>query len=162
MVVSTRRLTARGFWVHIPAGAFLCGVCMFSPCKCGYSGFFTLPKNMHVRFIYDSKLSLGVSVSMDGCLSRSSVCGPAMDWRPVQVVPCLSPNDSRVKLQRPWVGLSGYRKWMDAFLYKFPSKWQLVYKNMETSGQPVVFFLPNRQIFLFYGMTECAEKFWKM
>jgi len=29
--------TARGFLVQIPAGALLCGVCMFSPCMTGFS-----------------------------------------------------------------------------------------------------------------------------
>ena len=42
------------------------------------------------------KLSLGVSVS--GCLS---LCGPVMDWRPVQGVPRLSPNDRWDRLQPP-------------------------------------------------------------
>jgi len=43
---------------------------------------------MHVRLIGVSKLSLGVSVSVCGCLSRLSLCGPVMGWRPVQGVPC--------------------------------------------------------------------------
>ena len=50
----------------------------------GYYGFLTLTKNIHVRLIGDSKLTLGVSVSMDGCLSLLSLCGPVMDWRLVQ------------------------------------------------------------------------------
>ena len=33
------------------------------------------------------KLSLGVSVSVHGWLSRLSLCGPVMDWRPVQGLP---------------------------------------------------------------------------
>ena len=55
----------------------------------GYSGFLPLSKNMHFRLIGDSKLSLGVSVSMCGCFSRLSLCGPVMAWRPVQGVPRL-------------------------------------------------------------------------
>ena len=50
---------------------------------------------MHVRLIGDSKLSLGVSVSVCGCLSRLSLCGP------VQGVPRLSPNDRWDRLQPP-------------------------------------------------------------
>jgi len=34
-----------------------------------YSGFLPPPKNLHVRLIGDSKFPLGVSVSVDGCLS---------------------------------------------------------------------------------------------
>jgi len=50
----------------------------------------------------------------------SKWCGPVMDWRPVQGVPCLSPDDRWDRLQPPrdlTDGLSGYRKWMDG------SKW---------------------------------------
>ena len=64
------------------------------------------------------KLSLGVSVSVCGCLSRLSLRGPVMDWRPVQGVPRLSPSDrwDRLKPPRnPTVGLSGSIEngWMD-------------------------------------------------
>ena len=48
---------------------------------------------MHVSLIGDSKLTLRVSVSVHGSLS---LCGPVMDWRPVQGVPCLSPNDEKI------------------------------------------------------------------
>ena len=76
------------------------------------------PKNMHVRLIGDSKLSLGVSVSVCGCLSRSSLYGPVMDWRPVQGVPRLSPDDRWDRLQPPLRdptdGLDGIENgWMD-------------------------------------------------
>ena len=70
-------------------------------------------KNMHLRWIGDSKLTLGVSVSVHGCSSWS---GPVMDWQPVQVVPSLSPNGSWNRLQAtlwPWIGLNRYRKWVD-------------------------------------------------
>jgi len=40
----------------------------------------------------------GVSVSVRGCLSRLSLCGPVMDWWPAQGVRCLSPNDSWERL----------------------------------------------------------------
>ena len=46
-----------------------------------YSGFLPLSKSMHVRLIGDSKLSLGVSLSVHGCLS---VSGPVMDWQPLR------------------------------------------------------------------------------
>ena len=36
-----------------------------------------------VRLIGGSKLPVGVLVSLHGC---SSMCGPAMDWQPVQGV----------------------------------------------------------------------------
>ena len=65
----------------------------------GYSGLPPPPKNMHVRFVGDSKSSLGVSVSVDGCVSHLALCGPVMDWRPVQLVTCLLPNDSWDRLQ---------------------------------------------------------------
>ena len=55
-------------------------------------------KNMHVRLIGDSKLSLGMSVSLCG---RLSLCVPVMDWRPVQGVPHLSPDDRWDRLQPP-------------------------------------------------------------
>jgi len=60
------------------------------------SGFLPPSKNMHVRLIGDSKLSFGVNVIMHCCLS---LCGPVMDWRPVQGVLCLSPGDSWDRLQ---------------------------------------------------------------
>ena len=75
---------------------------------------------MHVRLIDDCKLSLGVSVSVNGCLSRLSLCGPVMDRQPVQGEPRLSPNDSWDRLQPtrdPTEGLSG-RKWMDGWKYR--------------------------------------------
>ena len=49
----------------------------------------------------DSKLSLGVNVSVRGCVSRLSLCGPVIDWRPVYGVPCLSLNVSWDRLQPP-------------------------------------------------------------
>jgi len=80
----------------------------------GYSGFLPPSENMHVRLIgFSTKLSLGVSVSVCGCLS---LCGSVMDWWPVQGVPRLSPDDPWDRLQPPHDptdGLSGYRKWMD-------------------------------------------------
>ena len=75
---------------------------------------------MHVRLIGDSKLSLGVSVSVCGCLCRLSLCGPVMDWRPVQGVPRLSPDDRWDRLQPPrdpTDGLDGIENgWMDELL----------------------------------------------
>merc|ERR1712035_185044 len=45
----------------------------------GYSGFLPQSKDMHVRLIGDSKLSVGVNVRVNGC---SSLCvGPAINWR---------------------------------------------------------------------------------
>ena len=45
-----------------------------------YSSFLPSSKNMHVRLIGDSKLFLGVSVIVNGCVSRLSLCGPVKDW----------------------------------------------------------------------------------
>jgi len=39
------RLTTRGFQVQILDGAFLCGVCMFAPCKRGFSA--GTPTSLH-------------------------------------------------------------------------------------------------------------------
>ena len=54
----------------------------------GFSGFLPQSKNMHVRSIEHSKLSVGVHVSVNGCLF---LCGPAMNWRLVQGVTLPSP-----------------------------------------------------------------------
>ena len=52
-----------------------------------------------------------------GCLSRLSLCGPVMDWRSVQGVPHLSPDDRWDRLQPPrdpTDGLDGIENgWMD-------------------------------------------------
>jgi len=56
---------------------------MFSPCMRVYSGFLPPSKNIHVRLIDDSKI---VPRSEFVSLSRLSLCGPVMDWRPVQGV----------------------------------------------------------------------------
>ena len=93
---------------------------MFSPCMRGFSP--GTPASSHhpkTCMLVSLKLSLGVSVSVCGCLSRFSLCGPVMDWRPVQGVPRLSPNDCWDRLQPardPTDGLSRYRKWMDGWM----------------------------------------------
>ena len=75
---------------------------MFSPCmrdvSPGTPVFIPPSKNMNVRLIGDSKLTPRVSVSVDGCLS---LCDPVMDWRSIQGVPRLLPNDSWDRLQSP-------------------------------------------------------------
>ena len=53
------------------------------------SGFLPPSKDMHVRLIGDSKLSLGVSMRVSDCLSRLSLCGTVMDKRPIQCGPRL-------------------------------------------------------------------------
>ena len=60
---------------------------------------------MQVRLIGDSKLPVGVNVSVSGCLSL--YVGPVIDWRPVQGVPRLSPNASWDWLQHPRDPLKG-------------------------------------------------------
>jgi len=70
---------------------------------------------MHVRLIGVSKIVLR-SERVCGCLPHLSLCGPVMDWRPVQGEPRLSPDDRWDRLQPArdlTDGLSGYRKWMD-------------------------------------------------
>ena len=76
---------------------------------------------MHVKlFGVSTKIvSRGKFERVCGCLSRLSLCGPVMDWRPVQGVPLLLPNDRWDRLQPPrdpTDGLSGYRKWMDGWM----------------------------------------------
>ena len=81
----------------------------------GYSGFLPPTKDMRARFIGVPKLSVGVHVWVSGC---SSMCGPAMDWRPVQGVPRLSPDVCWDWLQPPHDpvrGISGWR-WMDGWM----------------------------------------------
>lgn len=60
--------TARTFLVWIFAEPFLCGVCLFSPCLCGFSlGTLTSSHSLkakHIKLIGDSQLIVGVSVSM--------------------------------------------------------------------------------------------------
>ena len=75
---------------------------------------------MHVRLIGVSKIvPMSERERVCCCVSRLSLCGPVMDWRPVQGVPRHSPDDRWVRLQTPrdpTDGLSGYRKWMDGYL----------------------------------------------
>ena len=77
-------------------------VCMF---------FIPPSKNIHVRLIGDSKLTLGVSVSAWGYLSRLSLCGLVMDCWPIQGVSCLSSSDSWDQLDG-WMDMYG---WMDGW-----------------------------------------------
>lgn len=60
--------------------------------------------------------SVGRNVSVDDCLC---MCGPVKDWKLVQGVPGLSPNDSWDKLQP--------RKWMDEQLPGSGLEWTLWY-----------------------------------
>lgn len=79
--------------VSNPALVFLCGVCMFPPCMCGFSpgdpGF--LP-----ALIECSKLSLSLIVSVNGYLS---MWAKPIGWQPNQDVPRLLPDDSWYRLQ---------------------------------------------------------------
>jgi len=105
----------------------------------GYSGILPLPKNIYVRLIGDSKLTLGVNVSADGFWPRLSLHGHVMDWRPVQGLPCFSPNDSWDRLQRPWVGLSWYRKCTDGWLDLVT----IIYNNNTLCSFLNAYLLPN-------------------
>ncbi len=57
----------------LPAGALLCGVCMFSSCLRGFSPGIPAsshnPKTCRLGSFDDSKLPVGVNVSVSGCLS---------------------------------------------------------------------------------------------
>jgi len=87
---------------------------------------------MHVRLIGDSKLSVGVSVSVRGCLHRLSLCGPVMDWQPVQDAPRLLPSGSWDRLQshcKPgFVKAVIEEGWMDEWLDSYDND-----KNMSLS-----------------------------
>ena len=48
------------------------------------------PMQSGVTLIGDYKFSIGLNVSVDGCLSL--YINPAMNWRLVQGVPCLCPK----------------------------------------------------------------------
>ncbi|KAL7855588.1 hypothetical protein AOLI_G00191920 [Acnodon oligacanthus] len=65
------------------------------------------------RLIGHAALPLGVSVCAIVC-----VC-PAMDWRSVQGVSCLSPDDRWDRLQHPPATLreKRLRKWMDGWIF---------------------------------------------
>ncbi|MEQ2245881.1 hypothetical protein ILYODFUR_032560 [Ilyodon furcidens] len=84
-----------------PSQVFLHGDCMFflhalplhAWVLTGYSRFLPQSKNMTVRLIDLSTLPLGVNECVHGCLSCVCLCCPAMDWRPLQGVPCLPPID---------------------------------------------------------------------
>ncbi len=64
--------------------SFLCGVCMFSSCLCGFPlGALASSHSPNTcRLIVDSKLPGGVNVSVNGCLSLYA--SPAMKWQLVQ------------------------------------------------------------------------------
>jgi len=91
-----------------------------------YSGCLPLSKNMHIRLIGVSKIVLGGECEhVCGCLSRLSLCGPVMDWRSVQGVPRLLPDDRWDRLQPPrdpTNGLSCYRSWTDGWKHKISCK----------------------------------------
>ncbi|MEQ2297753.1 hypothetical protein AMECASPLE_037839 [Ameca splendens] len=58
-------------------------VCMFFPCMCGLSLYFSDVhpqfQNMTVRSVGCFNLSIGLSVCMRGCLSFVSLCCPVID-----------------------------------------------------------------------------------
>ena len=99
-------------------GALLCGVCMFSPCQRGFPP--GAPASSHspktCRLIGDSKLPVGVNVSVNGCLS---LCvSPVIVWRPVQGVPRLSPSVSWDRLQPPLILITQPPCCYHRFFYK--------------------------------------------
>lgn len=88
------------------------GVCSGYDCV---ASVWILPQSTDMRLEWTdvSKLTLGVNVSMNGCLSVR--INPAMSWRPGQDVPRLSPGGSWDKRQHPLdpVFENG---WMDGWL----------------------------------------------
>ena len=48
-----------------------------------------------------SKLNLEVSVRLHVCVSRLSLCGPVLDWRPVQGVPASHPMTAGIGSSSP-------------------------------------------------------------
>ncbi len=82
----------------------------------GYSSFLPQSKDMQFRLIGDSKLPVGVNVSVNGCLSL--YVSPAVNWRLVQGVPHPHPMLAGIGSSPP-----GYpakdkplRKWMNECL----------------------------------------------
>ena len=55
----------------------LCGVCMFSPCLCGFSLSTLVSSHSPKTCMLGWSVVLGVIVRIHSCLST---CGPAMDW----------------------------------------------------------------------------------
>ena len=115
----------------------------------GYSGCLPSSENMHARLTGDSKPTLGVSVSMHGCLS---LCGP------VQGILRLLSYGSWDRLQlppRPRIGFNGYRKWrQDGSLVHYSA-------NTETKGdkQPctlIVIPTVNLESIINLRCTVCA------
>lgn len=77
----------------------------------GYSSFLPQSKEMcnwDNRLIGDSKLVIGVPMSVNGCLSI--FVSPLADWQPIQAVPCLCPMAAGIGSSPPrdrYGGLSG-------------------------------------------------------
>ena len=114
-VVATVTSQQEGSWSEPFCVELACSPCAYPGTRVssGFSSFLPQSKDMHVWLVGGSKLPVGVIVSVHGC---SSMCGPVMDWRPVQVNPCLSPEENWAGSSRPlwpWIGLSGCRWWMD-------------------------------------------------
>ena len=90
---------SRGFQVRSPAGS----VCVESACSprvcVGSLRVLRVPPTVQthaVRLTGDSELSLGVSVC-----GRLSLCGPVMDWRPVQGDPASRPMTAGIGSSPP-------------------------------------------------------------
>ncbi len=103
----------------------------------GFLRVLRLPPTVQVRLIGDSKLPIGVNVSVSCCLSL--YVGPVIDWQPVQGVPRLSPTASWDRLQHPCEPLrinSIYNGWMDLFsdIGKGPVC-RMSEKRVETQGR---------------------------
>jgi len=88
VVVSTVASQQEGCWFD-PFDPF-CAEFACSPRVSVASSHSPKTCRLGTRLIGNSKLSVGVNVSVNGCLS---LCvSPAIVWRPVQGVPCLSPD----------------------------------------------------------------------
>ncbi len=82
----------------------------------GFSSGFLPHADMQIRLIGDSKLPVGVNVSVSSCMSL--YVGPVTDWRPVQGVPSCSPNGSWDQLQHPHDPVEDKVQMMDGCVFK--------------------------------------------
>ena len=89
---AARWCVGEGSWFEFRLGLF-CVEFACSPCVVwGTPASLHRPKTyMLGKLVTLNTLGVSVRVSVHGCLS---LCGPVMDWRRVQGIPCLSPNDS--------------------------------------------------------------------
>lgn len=134
------------FMKKVLTQAFLCGICKFN---CALKGSFRVlfppqSQDLQERWIGNSKLSLGVNVSVDYCLSLCVVS--VINWCLVRDVPCRHPKihlllSTIVSCRRPRVQKMGI-----GLLKNF--NWILVYKCGDKCVQP-----PDHHLKMFVLVT---------